>query len=383
LAVCENENVSVILTPGNGGNGTDETEYRTSDGTWSSWLTYNSGTDISTTGLSAVEIRSRRLASQCAASDYVTVSWSVGPTPFAGSLAKTPDVLAVCENENVSAILTPGNGGNGTDETEYRTSDGTWTGWLTYVSGTDISTSGLSAVEIRSRRLASQCAASDYVTVSWSVEPTPFAGSLAKTPDVLAVCENENVSAILTPGSGGNGTDETEYRTSDGTWTGWLTYVSGTDISTTGLNSVEIRSRRLASQCAASDYVTVSWSVEPTPFAGSLAKTPDVLAVCENENVSANLTPGSGGNGTEETEYRTSDGTWSSWLTYSSGTDISTTGLSTVEIRSRRLASQCAASDYVTVSWSVEPTPFAGSLAKTPDVLAVCENENVSAILTP
>ncbi|MBZ0243782.1 MAG: hypothetical protein K8F24_11240, partial [Bacteroidales bacterium] len=115
-----------------------------------------------------------------------------------------------------------------------------------------------------------QCTASDYVTVSWSVEPTPIAGSLAKTPDVLAVCENENVNAILTPGSGGNGTDETEYRTNDGTWSGWLTYNSGTDISTTGLSSVEIRSRRLASQCAASDYVTVSWEIQlkPTAYAG-------------------------------------------------------------------------------------------------------------------
>jgi len=235
----------------------------------------------------------------------------VEPTPYAGSLAKTPDVLAVCENTNVSAILTPGTGGNSTDETEYRTNNGSWTGWLTYVSGTDISTTGLSVVEIRSRRLASQCAASDYVTVTWNVEPTPFAGSLAKTPDVLAVCGNENVSAILTPGSGGNGNDETEYRTNNGSWSGWLTYVSGTDISTTGLSVVEIRSRRLASQCAASDYVTVTWNVEPTPYAGMLTRLPDESPVCENTILSANFVPGTGGNGTDQTEYRRYSGSWS------------------------------------------------------------------------
>ncbi len=78
----------------------------------------------------------------------------------------------------------------------------------------------------------------------------------------MEVCENTNVSASLTPGSGGNSTDETEYRTFNGTWSVWLTYVSGTDISTTGLSSVEIRTRRLADQCDASDYVTVSWNVE-------------------------------------------------------------------------------------------------------------------------
>ncbi len=385
--VCVLTNVSAALSGGSGGNGTNETQYRTFNGTsWTSWATYTPGNNISTNGITQVEVQTRRLASYCSSSGYNTVSWTVEKAPSAGSLAKTPNVDNVCEGTDVSAALTAGLGGNGNDETQFRTNNGSgWSSWATYSSGTNISTASITQVEIQTRRLATYCSNSGYTTVSWTVEKTPAAGSLTKSPDMATVCEGTSVSAVLIPGTGGNGYDETEYRTHDGTdWANWASYTSGTNISTTGKTGIEIRTRRLASYCSSSDYTTVSWSVEQTPVAGSLEKTPDVANVCEGTSVSAVLTPGTGGNGNDETEYRTHDGTdWANWASYTSGTDISTAGTTVVEIRTRKLASYCSSSDYTTASWTVEQTPVAGSLEKTPDAANVCEGTSVSAVLTP
>ncbi|NTW24803.1 MAG: hypothetical protein HGA37_08895, partial [Lentimicrobium sp.] len=382
LSVCENNMVSASLTAGAGGNGTDELQYRTNNGAWSAWAAYASASNISTTGLSGVEIRTRRLASICSASAYTTVSWSVEATPVAGTLTKTPNVLSVCENTSVSASLSAGAGGSGTDELQYRTNNGAWSAWAAYTSTSNISTTGLSGVEIRTRRLASICSSTAYITVSWNVEATAVAGTLTKTPNVLNVCENDNVSATLSAGAGGNGSDELQYRTYNGAWSAWAAYASASNISTTGLSGVEIRTSRLASICSASAYTTVSWSVEATPVAGTLTKTPNVLNVCENDIVSATFTSGAGGNGIDQLEVRTNNGSWSAWAAYTSGTNISTAGLSGVEIRTRRTASTCTSTAYVTASWNVEGTSVAGTLAKTPNVLNVCENDNVSASLT-
>ncbi len=382
MNVCENDIVSAVLTAGNGGNGIDELEFRTNNGTWSAWAAYTSGTNISTADLSGVEIRTRRAASTCSPSAYTTISWNVEATPIAGLLTKTPDVMNVCENDIVSAVLTAGNGGNGIDELEFRINYGTWSSWIIYVSGTNISTTDLSGIEIRTRRNATYCENSAYTTISWNVEATPVAGLLTKTPNVMNVCENDIVSAVLTAGNGGNGIDELEFRTNNGTWSAWAAYTSGTNISTADLSGVEIRTRRTASTCSSSAYTTIGWTVEATPIAGLLTKTPDVLNVCENDIVSAVLTAGNGGNGIDELEIRTNNGTWSAWAAYTSGANISTADLSGIEIRTRRTASYCENSAYTTIGWSVEATPVAGLLTKTPDVMNVCENDFVSAVLT-
>jgi hypothetical protein len=100
------------------------------------------------------------------------------------------------------------------------------------------------------------------ITVTVAVEPTPVSGTLTKTPDATNVCEGDDVSAILTAGTGGNGTDELELRTHDeSTWSGWANYTSGDIVSTSGLTEVEIRTRRTADYCTASDYETVSWTI--------------------------------------------------------------------------------------------------------------------------
>ncbi len=121
------------------------------------------------------------------------------------------------------------------------------------------------------------------ITRTVVVESTPGAGTLTKSPNETSVCAETDVSATLTAGSGGNGTDELEYRTNDGTdWTSWATYNSGTDISTTGLTEVQIRTRRRADYCDDSDYNTVSWTVNPLP---AINLTSSSTALCRGELV--------------------------------------------------------------------------------------------------
>jgi hypothetical protein len=175
--VCVGSNVSATLIPGSGGNGVDSLAYRTKTGssTWSAWSDYASGTNIPTTGKTAVEVHTLR-KSFCTNSDLAMVSWMVEQTPAPGTLAKSPDQAIVCKGENVSATLTAGNGGNGVDENEYRTNDGSgWTDWVDYTPATDISTSGLSQVEIRTRRMSDYCEPSAYSTVSWNTQALPVA----------------------------------------------------------------------------------------------------------------------------------------------------------------------------------------------------------------
>jgi hypothetical protein len=369
--VCQGTAVSATLTPGSGGDGTDELEYSTNGGGWSP---YTSGTNIPTAGLTSVDIRTRRTATYCTDASYNTVSWAIEATPVSGTLTKSPDAVGVCQGTAVSATLTPGSGGDGTDELEYSTNGG---GWSPYISGTNIPTAGLTSVDIRTRRTATYCTDASYNSVSWTIEATPVSGTLTKSPDAVGVCQGTAVSATLTPGSGGDGTDELEYSTNGG---GWSPYISGTNIPTAGLTSVDIRTRRTATYCTDASYNSVSWAVEATPVSGTLTKSPDAVGVCQGTAVSATLTPDSGGDGTDELEYSTNGGGWSPYI---SGTNIPTAGLTSVDIRTRRTATYCTDASYNTVSWAIEATPVSGTLTKSPDAVGVCQGTAVSATLTP
>jgi len=110
------------------------------------------------------------------------------------------------------------------------------------------------------------CSQEQTGTETITVEPAPVEGTLAKTPDATWVCQGGDVSAKLTAGSGGNGTDLLEYRTQNGSgWANWLAYTSENNISTTGLTGVEIRTCRTADHCSNSSYNTIGWDMDITP----------------------------------------------------------------------------------------------------------------------
>ena len=103
------------------------------------------------------------------------------------------------------------------------------------------------------------------------VEDPPVSGTLARTPDADHVCEGTDVSAKLTAGSGGNGKDETEMRSHDGTeWSDWDDHTPEINISTTGKTGVEIRTRRLADLQPDAAFNTVSWVVDPATAGGEV-----------------------------------------------------------------------------------------------------------------
>jgi hypothetical protein len=367
--VCEGDNVSAALTSGSGGSSVDSTYFRTNNGTiWSSWTNYVSGTNITTTGKTEVEIHTKRKGSECDDANWTAVTWTVEPTPVSGTLAKTPSQTTVCEGDNVSAALTAGSGGSSVDSTYYRTKTSSgWSSWANYASGTNITTTGKTEVEVHTKRKGAACDDATWTTVSWTVEQTPVSGTLAKSPDVTNVCEGDNVSAALTAGSGGSSVDSTYYRTKTITgWSSWANYASGTNITTTGKTEVEVHTKRKGAECDDATWTTVSWTVEQTPVSGTLVKIPDQAIVCEGDGVSASLTVGSGGNGTDSTYYRTNNGnSWSDWAAYTSGSNISTSGKTFVEIQTKRKADFCNDAGFNTISWSVQaiPVAFAGNNA--------------------
>ncbi|MBK9290382.1 MAG: hypothetical protein IPM52_01915 [Bacteroidetes bacterium] len=373
LTLCEATQVSAVLTGSTGGNGIDQTEYRVFYHTYyTDWMPYN-GQVLSIPGALHIEIRSRRLASYCSPSAWVHSGWSFEMMPEAGLLTKYPDAVKVCEGSQVWADLSNAFGGNGNDEKQYRKLSGSgWSNWQPY-DGLALSTNGITALEIRSRRLASYCASSNWITVGWEVEPTPMAGMLQPSPAQPVVCETTSVSATLLSGTGGSGLDVSEYRTHNGTsWSSWMLYTPGSPISAAGLSHIEIRTFRQGDVCSNSGYNTVSWNIEKQAQPGVLVRQPAVAMVCEGSMVSATLVPGSGGNGTDELHYRTRTGNiWTLWQPYTSASNISTSGVAEVEVRTRRLSTQCTPSEEYIVTWLVEPTPiaFAGSDA------TICAND--------
>ncbi len=367
--VCEGDNVSAALTAGSGGSSVDSTYYRTKTSSgWSSWANYASGTNITTTGKTEVEVQTKRKGTECDDASWTTVSWTIEQTPVSGTLAKAPNQTTVCEGDNVSAALTAGSGGSSVDSTYYRTKTSSgWSSWANYASGTNITTTGKTEVEVHTKRKGAACDDATWTTVSWTVEQTPVSGTLAKSPDVTNVCEGDNVSAALTAGSGGSSVDSTYYRTKTITgWSSWANYASGTNITTTGKTEVEVHTKRKGAECDDATWTTVSWTVEQTPVSGTLVKIPDQAIVCEGDGVSASLTVGSGGNGTDSTYYRTNNGnSWSDWAAYTSGSNISTSGKTFVEIQTKRKADFCNDAGFNTISWSVQaiPVAFAGNNA--------------------
>ncbi|HCY42053.1 MAG TPA: hypothetical protein DHV48_11970, partial [Prolixibacteraceae bacterium] len=313
---------------------------------------YTSGALTATTQFRAVV-----QSGECDAANSLATTVTVEETPVAGTLAKNPNLNIVCEGTSVNAILTPGSGGNSTDQLEYQTKTGaTWTDWTAYTSGADISTSGKTDVQIRTRRMADVCSPSEYNTVSWAVEATPVTGILAKTPNVETVCEGSGVSARIVGGSGG-GTYSWElihYRTLIGSsWSEWDTYTPDEVIFTTGMSGVEMRAKRLGNVCPSFDWVYASWTVVAQPVAGAIIKTPDLETICEGTTVLATFAEGSGGVSCTDTYGYRYDGI-GDWIEYTPATTLSTTGHTLVEIRTQRDGCQDHCNtDTRTVNWAV------------------------------
>lgn len=402
--VCQGTQVSATAVAGTGGLGcSDIYQYRTFNGTtWTAWLSYTPANMISTVGIQHVDIRGYRScdpASGCLSMDTSMVSWDVYANIVSPIMTKVPNVNTVCEGINVSATLvSSGSGGTGCiDIFEYSTNGGT--SWLAYTPGNQISTIGLTNVQIRFYRGGCPDAllcGSAPTTFTWNVVPPIIAPTLTKTPDLLSLCEGTALKAIVTAGSGGSScSDVVEYRTYNGTvWTAWTPYVSNTNINSVGISTLEIRAYRgncaVNSSCIASDTNTAIWNVFPQPVAPVLSKLPNTATVCEGTSVSASLTSAGfgGSNCSDVIQYRTNNGSgYGAWAPYTPPTAIPTTGLTAVQIISYRgncdPGSLCIQTAVDTITWTTAPALTDPTITRVPDSDTLCTSAVISAIVTP
>ena len=155
---------------------------------------------------------------------------------------------------------------------------------------------------------------------------------------------------------------------------------------------VEIQGQRTGctagAGCSGTAWLTLaSWTVNPQPAGPTLSiKTPNLAAVCDGQAVSATFTAGSGGVGCSDAyQYRFDSGTWNS---YTSGTNLNTTGHVLVEIQGQRTGctagTGCTGTAWATLAtWTVNPQPVGPTLnAKTPNLATVCDGQAVSATFT-
>ncbi|HCI55029.1 MAG TPA: hypothetical protein DFI01_03785, partial [Bacteroidales bacterium] len=378
---------ATVTTPGSGGLGTCQDEYRYNDGTWHSWgITMPSFSAI--TGTNYIQSRRTSTGAGCA-STTPSISWAVVNDPVAPVIAKSPGDAIVCAGATLTiTVTTSGSGGTGTrrDEYQYSTDGGTsWSGWSATIPAFS-AVAGINIVQSRRYASGSGCE-SDIKEVSWTVVPDPVAPAIVKNPTDAVVCAGATLNiTISTPGSGGTGTtirDEYRYSTDGGiNWSSWST--SHPDVTAVvGTNLYQSRRYASGSGCE-SDIKEVSWTVVADPVAPVIAKNPGVAEVCAGITLTITITtPGSGGTGTtrDEYQYSTDGGTsWSGWSTTIPGFSAVT---GSNKIQSRRYASGPGCeSDIKEVSWNVVPQPVAPVIQKQPDVAAVCEGTALTVTVT-
>ena len=129
--VCDGTLVNATFNAGTGGVGcADDFEYRFDGG---SWVTYNPGDNLNTSGHTSVDIRGQRAgcnaSAGCSGTAWVTLaSWTINPQPAGPTLnVKTPNIATVCDGTLVNATFNAGTGGVGcADDFEYRFDGGSW-----------------------------------------------------------------------------------------------------------------------------------------------------------------------------------------------------------------------------------------------------------------
>ncbi|MCX6307183.1 MAG: T9SS type A sorting domain-containing protein [Bacteroidetes bacterium] len=286
-----------------------------------------------------------------------TVGGAISPT-IGGVCAGTNSTLLTLENYT-GTIQKWQYSANGTDAwTDIAASTAS-----TYTA-TDLSASRYYRVVVKN----GTCYAANSELALINAEVTPVSGSLAKTPDVATVFDGTDVSAVLTPGTGGKGTDALLYRTKTGAvWSAPLAYTSGTAIATTGKTGVNIYTWREFTYCdPGSSIVSVEWTVELKPTPGAIAAS---QTICYNTTPAA-FTSTTAGTGIGTISYEWQTNASGSYVTIS-GATVATyqapTLTATTSYQRRTVAYSGGTyyySDYTTpVTITVQSTPTAGAIA--------------------
>ena len=123
------------------------------------WFNYASNSIIPyVANTTKIEVRAWRgncTGYGCLTSDTISTFWNVWPAAVNPVLERVPDIDGACAGISVKAdLVTPGSGGaTCSDIYEYRTNNGSGYGaWSPYVPGTNIVSTGLTAIQIISYR---------------------------------------------------------------------------------------------------------------------------------------------------------------------------------------------------------------------------------------
>lgn len=173
----------------------------------------------------------------------------------------------------------------------------------------------------------------------------------------------------------------------------WLLPAGGTITSGAGTRSIIVDWTLAGGPYTLSVYTSANGCDGPTqsvavtvvsqPVGPSLdAKLPDLASVCVGTNVSATFIAGNGGVGCSDAfEYRFDGGTW---LTYTPGADLNTTGHELVEIQGQRSScttdAGCDGTSWVTLAnWIVTTPPIAAiSYSGSPYCTTVATEQDVT-----
>jgi HYR domain/Secretion system C-terminal sorting domain/Immunoglobulin I-set domain len=234
-----------------------------------------------------------------------------------------------------------------------------------------------------------------YTNANWTTNDGPSAGftlptgcnylgvlsapSIVTQPSSVTICAGTNTSFTITA------TGAASYQwqvdagagfnniTNNATYAGATTTTLTITAATNSLNTYQYR-------CVATNGVgstnsnAATLTVTPLPINPTLlAKTPAIGTVADGTPVSATFNAGSGGTGcTDDYRYTTNGGV--SYLPYTPGSNISTTGLAaaggTVSIEGRRAscASLCQGTYIVLASWIVTPLPAGATTLNAGDI---------------
>ena len=237
----------------------------------------------------------------CPSASRTGVVVTVNPIPVSATLSPTPTAGAICSGVNVSAVVTaPGTGGIGTiaEILQYRFDGGEW---ATYTSGTVLSTSGHTSVDIQTYRTAtgSGCTTSTPNMKSWTVSPLPLAISLTGS----SICASPGGNGTITSNTSEIGVNYQLYTAANsavqtpkpgtGAAIVWSTISAG--------NNYYVRATNTTSFCT-----STSSTANVTPIANPIAPTgPTPQSFC---NAAGSTVANLSATGTAIKWYATSSG---------------------------------------------------------------------------
>ncbi|MBE0636996.1 MAG: choice-of-anchor D domain-containing protein [Bacteroidales bacterium] len=401
--VCEGDLVSSILSPGFGGNGTDVIQMRTYDGDeWTIWQNYSSAEDIPTMGFEAIEIQTWRDDDDCNNAAIVMVGWTVAKDVdfTAGAIQTIGETI--CFNTLPQDIIGNAAEASGGDENftySWRSSVDNFANEIPGAVSQTYTPEDPLITTTAYRRFANNgtCNTTPEESVgTWTVTvQNEFnSGEIATTGETI--CYNTSPQQMIGSAIDASGGDENitySWRSSVDNFANAIPGAIGQTYTPEGLLTVNTAFRRYAKDgtCNTSSEVSLgTWTItiEQIPAGGSLSKSPPEDVICQGSVVSATLTAGLGGNGTDVIEYRSHDGNqWSDWENYISGLEISTSGTMEVQIHTWREATSCEDSGVVTITWETElccTNPNnAGSISENQNICSGTAPETIENEITP